>query len=169
MPCAEMTVLGSQSGWITSRPFAEVGPAFVGFSRKVFREFGLRDVIAIVDWVHRQTDKAASCGLLCVAIGMLLPREASVFAKKRDVSFVANEGEETLGRRRLREPVSSSTRRGVPIRRDSKASHWNSNFYTCLVVLQILRNFLAYAARFISGHFCGNETASFVFVAEKRG
>ena len=76
LPCDEMTVLGPQSVWITSRPFAESGSAFVGFSEQFSREFGLRDVIAIVGWVHRQTDKAAACGLLSVAIGMLLSHEA---------------------------------------------------------------------------------------------
>ena len=120
LPCDEMTVLGPQSVWITSPPFAESGPAFVGISRKVFREFGLRDVVTMVRWVHRQTDKAAACGLLSVAIGMLLSHEALVSSKKRDASFVAKEGEETLSRRRLREPVSSSIRRGVPIHRDSQ-------------------------------------------------
>ncbi len=72
----------------------------------------MRDVIAIVGWVHLQTDKAAACGLLSVAIGMLLSHEALVSAEKRDASFVAKESEETLSRRRLREPVSSSTSRG---------------------------------------------------------
>ena len=80
----------------------------------------MRDVVTMVRWVHRQTDKAAACGLLSVAIGMLLSHEALVSSKKRDASFVAKEGEETLSRRRLREPVSSSIRRGVPIRRDSQ-------------------------------------------------
>ncbi len=114
LPCDKMTVLGPQSVWITNRPFAESGSAFVSFSRQFFRVFGLRDVIAIVGWVHRQTDKAAACGLLSVAIGMLLSQEALVSAEKRDASFVAKDqrGWRNSELATIAEPVSSSTSRG---------------------------------------------------------
>ena len=120
LPCDEMTVLGLQSVWITSRPFAESGSAFVGFpnnfSESLVCVMSSRLLVGSIDKPIRQlpADSYPSRLECFFPTRPKYPQKSAtlVLSPKRVKKLWVGDDCENLCLRQLEE--------GVPIRRDSQ-------------------------------------------------